>query len=91
MLFFAPRTGATATTAAEVLTSLPPLAMRFSRRSGLPHQMPFCNASASGATVRLPKTALGPTELPGCNTAPLATKEPDLRAMLRNRGHDGVS
>eukprot|EP00964_Phaeocystis_antarctica_P007481 scaffold4051_cov68-Phaeocystis_antarctica.AAC.4 len=90
----APRTGSPAAAAAESFTSpstLVLLSMRFSRRSGLPHQMPFCNDSASEATARLPKTALGPTELPGCNTAPLATKELDLRAMLRKRGPDGVS
>eukprot|EP00964_Phaeocystis_antarctica_P118242 scaffold82042_cov62-Phaeocystis_antarctica.AAC.2 len=93
----APRTGSPVTTA-EFLTSLPlfasllaSLAVRFSRWSGLPHQMPCCKDSASGATARLPKTALGPTELPGCNTAPLAMKESDLRAMLRKRGPDGVS
>eukprot|EP00964_Phaeocystis_antarctica_P046486 scaffold26871_cov72-Phaeocystis_antarctica.AAC.2 len=88
----APRTGSTAALAAESFTSpsmLVSLPVRFSNRSGLPHQIPFCNGSASEATARLPKTALGPTELPGCNTAPLATKEPDLRAMLRKRGRPG--
>eukprot|EP00964_Phaeocystis_antarctica_P057894 scaffold34291_cov70-Phaeocystis_antarctica.AAC.1 len=88
----APRTGSTVAPAAESF-ALPSalLSVRFSRRSGLPHQMPFCNDSASGATARLPKMALGPTELPGCSTAPLATKEPDLKAMLRKRGPDGAS
>eukprot|EP00964_Phaeocystis_antarctica_P042498 scaffold24364_cov70-Phaeocystis_antarctica.AAC.3 len=88
----APRTGSTVASAAEWFTSpsmLVSLLVRFSRRSGLPHQMPFCNDSASGATARLPKTAFGPTELPGCSTAPLATKDPDLRTMLRKRGPDG--
>eukprot|EP00964_Phaeocystis_antarctica_P148969 scaffold115961_cov72-Phaeocystis_antarctica.AAC.3 len=91
----APRTGSTVAPAVPSRTisrlEVVSLAVRFSRRSGLPHQMPLCNGSASRATVRLPRMALGPTELPGCNTAPVATNEPDLRAMLRKRGPDGVS
>eukprot|EP00964_Phaeocystis_antarctica_P154476 scaffold123179_cov75-Phaeocystis_antarctica.AAC.1 len=91
----APRTGSTVAPAVPSRTTsrleVVSLAVRFSRRSGLPHQMPFSNGSASRATVRLPRMALGPTELPGCNTAPVATKDPDLRAMLRKRGPDGVS